>query len=422
MDGGEPSARGDALRGTPPPPELRLYSDASRSGWGAHLLDQSASGLWPDQETSLHINILEMKALFLALQTFRDVVTNQRVTAMCDNSTVVAYVCKQGGGGDSLRLPLRVDRATSLLDRSPQRTPGSKIPSRTIERPRGSSQPLQPSTSGGMVPAPTGSKENHPHLGIPDDRPIRNTPQCEASPVLLTDFRPSGCLRRCLPPPVESSRRIRVPTVQSGRQGGGQSQRDPKSLHDSDRPPLAGEVLVHRPPPPADPTPPDTTTVGPPSAPTPLPSVPRRRPRPEPSRVETVKRLLQKSGLSRRASRQLSLCVREFTARLYQSQWLSFCGWCRGRSITPIDATIPVIVDFLIHLREDKGFSLSALKGYRSTINSVFTLKGLDLANSKELSMLFRTFAKTCSPQDLRTPAWDVALVLQSLTNQPYEW
>ena len=35
--------------------------------------------------------------------------------------------------------------------------------------------------------------------------------------------------------------------------------------------------------------------------------------------------------------------------------------------------------------------------------------------------MLFRSFAKTCSPQDLRPPAWDVALVLQSLTNQPYE-
>ena len=161
--------------------------------------------------------------------------------------------------------------------------------------------------------------------------------------------------------------------------------------------------------------------MGPPPAPAPLPSVPRLRPCPEPSRVETVKRLLRKSGLSRRASRQLSRCVRDSTARLYQSQWLSFCGWCRGRSITPIDATIPMIVDFLIHLREDKCFSLSALKGYRSTINSVFTLKGMDLTNSKELSMLFRSFAKTCSPQDLRPPAWDVALVLQSLTNLPYE-
>ena len=93
VDGEEPPAGG----GDPPPPELRLYSDASRSGWGTHLLDHSPSGLWSDHETSLHINILEMKALFLVLHTFRDVVTNQRVTAMCNNSMVVAYVCKQGG-------------------------------------------------------------------------------------------------------------------------------------------------------------------------------------------------------------------------------------------------------------------------------------------------------------------------------------
>ena len=147
----------------------------------------------------------------------------------------------------------------------------------------------------------------------------------------------------------------------------------------------------------------------------------RRRPRPEPSRLETIKRLLQKSGLTRRALRQLSRCVRESTARLYQSQWLSLCGWCHGRGVTLIDATIPIIVDFLIHLRQDKNFSLSAVKGYRATINSVFALKGIDLANSKELSMLFRSLAKSCFPQDLRPLAWDVALVLQSLTNQPYE-
>ena len=132
-----------------------------------------------------------------------------------------------------------------------------------------------------------------------------------------------------------------------------------------------------------------------------LQSVPLRRPRPEPSRVATLKRLLRKSGFSRRAALEMSGCVRESTARLYQSQWLSFCGWCRGRGIAPIDATMPLIVDFLIHLRVDKGFSLSALKGYRSTINSVMALKGVDLATSREFSMLFRSFSKSCSPNDL---------------------
>ena len=55
------------------------------------------SRVWSDQEKLQHINLLEMKALFLGLQAFREDVTVHHVTAMCDNLTVVAYVNKQGG-------------------------------------------------------------------------------------------------------------------------------------------------------------------------------------------------------------------------------------------------------------------------------------------------------------------------------------
>ena len=82
----------EGMRFGTPTPDLRLYS-----GWGAHLLDRSVSGILSTQESSLHISLLEMKALFLALQSFQDIVADHRVTAMCDNSTVVAYVNKQGG-------------------------------------------------------------------------------------------------------------------------------------------------------------------------------------------------------------------------------------------------------------------------------------------------------------------------------------
>ena len=54
-------------------------------------------GVWSAQEKLLHINLLEMKALFLALQAFQEDVAGHHVTVMCDNSTVVAYVNKQGG-------------------------------------------------------------------------------------------------------------------------------------------------------------------------------------------------------------------------------------------------------------------------------------------------------------------------------------
>ena len=80
-----------------PAPDLHLDSDASSSGWGAHLLDQNVSGVWSAQEKLLHINLLEMKALFLGLQAFQEEVAGHHVTSMCDNSTVVAYVNKQVG-------------------------------------------------------------------------------------------------------------------------------------------------------------------------------------------------------------------------------------------------------------------------------------------------------------------------------------
>ena len=88
------------LMGVPfgmPAPDLHVHSETSQSGWGAHLLDRLVSGVWSVQESSLHINRLEMEALFLALQPFQESVTGHHVTAMCNNSTVVAYINRQGG-------------------------------------------------------------------------------------------------------------------------------------------------------------------------------------------------------------------------------------------------------------------------------------------------------------------------------------
>ena len=65
--------------------------------------------------------------------------------------------------------------------------------------------------------------------------------------------------------------------------------------------------------------------------------------------------------------------------------------------------------------------SVSAVKGYCSALNSVLALKGRDLAASREITMLLRSFARSVNPVELRPPAWDVSLVLQSLTGAPYE-
>ena len=45
----------------------------------------------------LHINVIELKAVSLALQRFKDQCQNQTVLVAMDNSTVVAYINKQEG-------------------------------------------------------------------------------------------------------------------------------------------------------------------------------------------------------------------------------------------------------------------------------------------------------------------------------------
>ena len=46
-----------------PLPSLLLYTDASATDCGTHLLDLTATGLWSWEERGLHINMLEMKAI-----------------------------------------------------------------------------------------------------------------------------------------------------------------------------------------------------------------------------------------------------------------------------------------------------------------------------------------------------------------------
>ena len=76
---------------------IQLFTDALNEGWGAHLDQSSIKGLWSEQEKRLHINVLELRAVSLALRQFKDQCQNQTVLVATDNSTVVAYINKQGG-------------------------------------------------------------------------------------------------------------------------------------------------------------------------------------------------------------------------------------------------------------------------------------------------------------------------------------
>ena len=80
-----------------PVPSLALYTDSSLQGWGAFLEGKSVSGVWSLVQQQEHINLLEMRAVLLALQHFKTLLVSKAVVLATDNTTVVAYLQNQGG-------------------------------------------------------------------------------------------------------------------------------------------------------------------------------------------------------------------------------------------------------------------------------------------------------------------------------------
>ena len=76
---------------------LQIFTDTSKEGWGAHLNELTARGTWSLPESRLHINHLELKAVFLALKGSQDLCSNNIVLVATDNTTVVAYINNEGG-------------------------------------------------------------------------------------------------------------------------------------------------------------------------------------------------------------------------------------------------------------------------------------------------------------------------------------
>ena len=85
----------------PPDPKTFLYMDASHYGRGAHLEPMSLSfhGRWLEDQSQLHINMLEIMAIRFAVIKALKYIHHSCVMISTDNTTVVSYINNQGGGG-----------------------------------------------------------------------------------------------------------------------------------------------------------------------------------------------------------------------------------------------------------------------------------------------------------------------------------
>lgn len=76
--------------------DLEIFSDASRTGWGASCNDEKAYGFWKEDELFLHINELELIAAFFALKVFTKDMVDREILLRIDNMTAIACINRMG--------------------------------------------------------------------------------------------------------------------------------------------------------------------------------------------------------------------------------------------------------------------------------------------------------------------------------------
>ncbi|CAG2222302.1 unnamed protein product [Mytilus edulis] len=313
-------------------------------GWGAYLEGRTASGLWSGAQLEEHINLLEMRAVFLSLRQFQAVIQGQSLLVATDNSTVVAYLQNQGGTHSfslyhlSKEILLLCHSLNIFL--SVRHVPGSQ-------------NLLADALSRSRVPVNT-EWEIHPsvfqEIILRWDRPHIDLFATSLNHKLETYVSPIPDEKAWAEENCIKVWRISICTL--------------GCCQDS----------------------------------------------------------LRKGGFSEGATKRISGSVRQSTGAVYDSKWSIFCTWCLSKQINPLSVTVQQLADFFLYLFEEKGYSPSTIKGYRSAIARTISLSGgSDFGDNEFLSLLIKNFCLNRPRQRRLVPSWDLGLVLKVLQFSPFE-
>ena len=285
----------------------------------------------------------------------------------------------------------------------------------------GSPQQRKPSHQHRVVPS-SGSSLLHPQqVGFPSGGPVCHEVQSQASSILQSPSRSSGSRRRCTPAKLGQSGHLCIPPVPIAPKSAPESKKRIQPSDDFGRALVAGSSVVSRRSRSSRRGTPGPSRKTRSTSPTNQSCLAQESINAQASRIQAMVRILLKKGFPQEVAEDMSAPVRASSAKVYQGKWKAFVEWCQSKQVVPEQATIPEIASFFHYLRKYKKISLSAVQGYRAALNQVFSLKGMNLALSPEISMLFSHFKKSCPPREIRSPPWDVALVLNSLRGPPYE-
>jgi site-specific recombinase XerD len=137
--------------------------------------------------------------------------------------------------------------------------------------------------------------------------------------------------------------------------------------------------------------------------------------------LDAEKTALRMIGHEEEVAERIANSLAKSTNVVYDAKWKEWTKWVKENHLNPLKPTIPNIASFLNFLF-NKGQSVSSIAGYRCTLSSAFRFSSnLDISNSQELSRLIQNFTRLRPPKSKIMPKWDLALVLWTLLEKPFE-
>ncbi|CAG2229470.1 unnamed protein product [Mytilus edulis] len=400
------TSQANVLRGqllSSPVPNQTLFTDASNLGWGAYLEGLSVSGVWTPDLLKEHINILEMKAVLLALSHFQSLLQNKSLVLATDNTTVVAYLRNQGGT-HCYELYLLAREILLLCNQLHLQIVVRHVPGKLNVLADALSRTLTPvNTEWELLQSVFQAitlQWGSPHvdlfatsLNYKIQVFMSPVPDPKAYAVDCMSVPWDGMFAYAFPPFRFLSQVLRKISAEQGliiliAPAWPKQAWFPDLLHLS----FQGQDTSSQSR--------EATSV----------------------RVASLRDSFKERGFSECAARHLSRAVRDSTNIVYDAKWTIFSSWCSGKEIDPFQISVQQLADFLIHLFEEKGLSPSTIKGYRSAISRTILLSGgPDFGNDEFISLLVKNFTLERPRQRVLIPSWNLSLVLSALKNHPFE-
>ena len=394
-----------------------IATDASTQMWGGNLDHQIIQGFWSEEQKELHINCLELEAVILTIKNFLPQLRNQCVLVRSNNTTVIQYICRQGGTR-SPQLCYKTWDLWQLAIKNNIILKAAHIAGKLNILPR----PVeQNSDTAHRVDLERYSVEEiFSDLGSSNNRSLCIVSQQEDGHLLHLGPSSPGVRCRCAFGDMESNVCVCIPTNLPDSQSFGTHEAGTLSGN-FDSSSMAKKTLVSG----------STAVVHCKSNQVTSNTLSLESTKHDyissgsqgvqSECMVAINRQLSANGFSQKVRNLLSASWRAGTQKDYSGKFKQFSSWCRGKQIDTYSASLTDCAEFLSFLFH-KGLQYRTIAGYRSMLSSVLQpVNNIPVGQHPHIVRLIKGIFNSRPPTTKLLPEWELPLVLDLLKRPPFE-